>query len=288
MSASQIILSVLFFISLTNGTKASFITPEKIYCSHPQVCNLARSILSPNTQNTKFILAYKPHGDIHESTPTASEMKALAGSEYLIVGPSELHFWSKKLLELRKNQKGSTITLEIKKELFPKYQKYSRNSLAHFWLYPELTLELQKDLATEFANRFALQANEEPQSVKFYNETLSNLNSKFAGLKGSLVIITHDALLPLLSGSGAQVFSLKSSEHGEISPNILKRLEENLGKTRPEKTLWILEKNISHSTQINKLIKTEHKIININTEGSVDSDLEFPLKDLLQKIGALN
>ncbi len=290
MNKTNFAASLLLFILCHNSPKASLIAPQKIYCTHPQVCNLAKSILPLSGDVPELILAYKPHGDIHEATPTASEMKNLASSEYLIIGPSELHPWSKKLLDLRKNKMGSTLILKIQKEKlenYPNYKDAPMTSLAHFWLYPEIAMELQKNLAQEFANRFGLQASEEPSGLLFFRETQHNLNSKLSKLKGALVIVTHNALVPLLKENGALVFSLKANEQGEVPPLILKKLEENLKKAAEEKTIWILEKNISVSSQIQKLIKPTHKKIEVMIEGSMNEKLESPLTHLFEKIEAL-
>lgn len=266
---------------------ASFVAPKKIYCTHPQVCNLASSLLPKMGEQPEIVLAYRPKGDIHEATPTAKEMKQLSSSEYLIVGPTELHPWSKKLTSLRSNLLGGTIFLALENEDLKIYPKASRHALAHFWAYPEIALRMQEQLASEFANRFGIQRENEPESHAFFKAMQTELPQTLSHFKSVLVISTHDALVPLFQKSNVEIISLKGHEGKEVSPILIKKIENNIKSNKDKKIIWIFENNISVSPQIKKLVDPKHKQINLSIEGKAGEGIETPIKQLVSELKKL-
>lgn len=274
---------------MTVNANASVVAPHEVFCTHPQVCHLATSLLPPLSKNNpKITLAYKPHGDLHESMPTPSEMKKLATGNYIIIGPSELHPWSKKLLEMRKNLKGSTLNLELNRDNYPLYKNQSKHALSHFWLFPSIVLDLQKKLGEDFAGRFGLHLSEEkPNSTLFFETAEEEIKKETSRLKGYLFITSHEAIGPLFNNSEIKTIALKAHEHGELSPRLIKELENNLKNRDPQKTVWFLEKNISLSPQLLLKINPKNQKIEINIEGKLEDSLEQPLKDLINALKSL-
>lgn len=120
------------------------------------------------------------------------------------------------------------------------------------------------------------------------SENVNFAQSKaFSALAGKTIVLTHDALSPILVKHGLDVITLRGSHHGErLSSATLKKLHNELAKKT--KVIWLLEEPLENSDQILALIrKTDHKV-SINTLGfSLENPFETYLR-ILKKLSKID
>lgn len=243
MKHSLIIAIVAFNFSILTPALAGNV----LQCSHPELCRLARIVLEENqAAGFEFQSLVKIVGDPHEYEPSVSEVKSLIKAEMLITGPHELNPWIKKINYQRaKSPNTKTISLSLDKSDFALYTQGSQEALSHFWLYPKIFCGLKSRLEKEFLTMKVLTSlsskkncvNEEKKIENELKETLLNIKTP--------IVLTHDALLPLLRSLAptATIAAIKGSgHHQESTPEDVKKLYSAL---KAPKVIWLEEKGIN-------------------------------------------
>ena len=284
------ILKLAIFTSLINylpALKAETI----ISCSHPQLCALAQTIFTENRMlDTKFQNLVAIAGDPHEYEPSSAEVKNLIKADILIAGPAELNPWVKKVNYQRsKIVSLKTLNLPIDKNEYALYPKATHEALSHFWLYPRIYCALKTKLEEQLvaANLLVELKNKKSctaEALKIENslqETLLSLKLP--------VVLTHDALLPLLenlSRNSANVVAIKGSgHHSEASAMSVKKLYDALRKPQ---VIWVEEKGIHIPQNIMSKKRKNDLTISIDTAATLETLTYFPiLNELNDKIKAI-
>ncbi len=265
-------LKILFILSIAvniASAKADWL------CTHPQLCQLAFDYFKLSNQRMPSLdKAIKVSSDPHEIEPTAKELKALYRTPYLIAGPKELHPWATPILDLRnKNKDLKSFSYEINPEFLKKYPASNGEALAHFWLYPDIKCEVFEKLQ-KWINDNA-QIVECPYLKE--SQLLKNINLSMP------VIVSHDAIVPMLLSKNINAISIKGSgHHEEPTPKQLKKVYQLL-KTH-QKVIWLVEDQIHFPTAIEQLWRKGDIIIHINTNIDFPSKTIDPLVDLASKL----
>ncbi len=220
---------------------------NQLQCSHPELCRLARIVLEENqVSGYEFQSLVKIVGDPHEYEPTINEVKALIKAEMLISGPHDLNPWIKKINYQRsKLSNTKTISLPLTKSDYALYPNGGHEALSHFWLYPKIFCAMKARLEKELLDMKILSAltskkncaDEEKKIEKDLKETLLSVKIP--------VVLTHDALLPLLRSLAptATIAAIKGSgHHQESGPEDVKKLYNAL---KAPKVIWLEETGIN-------------------------------------------
>ena len=284
------ILKLAIFTSLINylpSVKADTI----ISCSHPQLCALAQTIFTENhMKNFQFQNLVTISGDPHEYEPTTTEVKNLIKADILIAGPTELNPWIKKVNYQRSKIVAlKTLSLPMGKVEYALYPNATHEALSHFWLYPRIYCALKAKLEEQLiANTLLIVVPNKKscaaEAAKIENDLLSTLT----GLKIP-VVLTHDALLPLLqtlSKNSANVVAIKGSgHHSEATPASVKKLYDALKKPQ---VIWVEEKGINIPQNIMSKKRQYDVTISIDTAATIETMIYFPiLTELNDKLKAI-
>ncbi|MBC7712605.1 MAG: zinc ABC transporter substrate-binding protein [Rhizobacter sp.] len=261
----------------------------KISCSHPELCRVAKIIFSENhISNFEFESLVKIVGDPHEFEPTTTEVKDLIKSEILISGPVELNPWIKKVNYQRSKMNSvKTINVPLEDSDYNQYASISREPLSHFWLYPKIFCSLKTHMEEQFVAMGYLKTL--PQNKTCATEgakVTAELQSTLESLKLP-VILTHDALLPLLESlkfSSGVVAIKGSGHHSEASPQSVKKLYDAL---KSPKAIWVIETKISVPQNILSKKRNTDLVVNIDTANSEGTDYFQVLKIFNEKLKAL-
>jgi ABC-type Zn uptake system ZnuABC Zn-binding protein ZnuA len=268
--------SILFLLILVNLQIASATT---YHCSHIEICRMGQIILHENSiKDIVLENIIVQSGDPHEFEPSIQDIKKLLNAPTLLVGPIELNPWMKKISYLRtKDKKLKTITLTLPDFAKREYPAKESEPLGHFWLYPKIYCQLKKQLAEELKYKFSL-CNSATIEYQL-RQDLKNIAIP--------IILTHDALLPLLKKLAAhknQIVAMKgSSHHEEVSAAAIKKVYDALSAP---KVLWILENNIATAENIKNKIRTTDIVIKIDTAKSAfdsASNEDFSILQSLHK-----
>lgn len=265
------LMALIIFI-LQNSTMAESNTSIQALCSHPQICNLLNMLPHHKKIETAVIIS----GDHHHFDPNPSDIKKLIMTKELFHGPQALHPWMKTIIKQRNLNKnvinyGLTLNPQFKND-FP---KATDEALSHFWLYGKIACDMLKQYEQQ------LQLKSRENCLKNYLEIEEKLKEYFMKNKIS-VVLTHDALEPLFLSLGANVISLKgSNHHEEISPNAIKKL---YNETKNQQLIWILETGFDIPGSVRNKIQTKDRVIKIDTMGSVNQKLTFVLENLLLQL----
>jgi ABC-type Zn uptake system ZnuABC Zn-binding protein ZnuA len=247
----------LGFFIITN------INAETLFCSHPEVCHLLTHS-EPNNFELKSLITIT--GDPHEYEPTTEEIKLLLTVNPLITGPLELHPWIKKILYQRtKNKSLITFTLNFEANILKKYPNATKEALSHFWLYPNIYCDFQKQVINLKLSKLKKSCD---------SKVIDELIIKKIKNITKPIILTHDALVPFFyfydNDKKLQLLSLKGSgHHDDVSPDAIKNLYQLLNT---KSVNWILESNIHIPANIQSHIRKEDNIIKIDTAKSNFSD----------------
>lgn len=242
-------------------------------CSHPEICRLAKIIIDENkAPNYSFTTLVSISSDPHDYEPTTTEVKNLIKADILISGPTELNPWVKKVNYQRsKIPNVKSINVQIDKKDYAFYHGGTHEALSHFWLYPKIFCSLKSRLEAELvaAKLLVLQPTKkscDDAVLKIENDlrgTLKNINIP--------VVLTHDALLPLLESlatTPSEVVAIKGSgHHHEATPRAVKKLYDALKKP---KVIWVEETGINVPANImakKRPTDLTVKIDTANTEG---------------------
>ncbi len=266
----QIILTTLILFS-----QMVFAEVTTIFCSHLEVCKLINLInLETHTQNVKTENLVQISGDPHEYEPAADEIKKLIKAPTLINGPIELNPWISKVKSQRISTSGlKSVTLEFSQKDKTLYQNASLEALSHFWLYPRLFCSFKEQLERKMQEiGYPIIKH---QTCDF-NTVENELKKSLKQVKFS-IILTHDALMPLLNNlapKGLNIIAIKGSgHHEEVSSNAVKKMYDALkGPT----VIWIIETGINVPSNIKSKIRNKDIVISIDTSSNTKQG-SFPL-----------
>ena len=213
-----------------------------ISCTLPPLCLLAKDVIAPQTAIFQAEKLFT--GDPHDVTVSAKEIKQMLHADLVLLANTKELPWMRQLEQQLRQHHRLAITLELAPEDLAFYQSTNTHALAHFWAYPTIACRYRAQLLSQLKKlpnrRFALVADgqEDPCPYLSWDKELKAFFSTFKGT----IILSHDALGPLLKYYQVPVISLKSSqEHGEVSAQSLKLITD----LPPQQLLWIKEANIS-------------------------------------------
>ncbi|MFA6235751.1 MAG: zinc ABC transporter substrate-binding protein [Bacteriovorax sp.] len=249
-----------------------------IYCSHAELCKMVSEISRLETETLVNI-----SGDPHEFEPSSSEIKNLIKAPVLLTGPYELNPWIKKIIFQRSKTPGLvTISLLLAPKDLNSYPNASAEALSHFWLYPRIYCSLKSGLEAELKKSGYSVATNKACDSETVEKTLQSSLTKVS----IPIILTHDAILPLLlslaKGHTAPIAAIKGSgHHEEVSPAAVKKMYDALGFPR---TIWVLESGINIPTNILNKIRPSDKIIRLNTASTKTGNPFSVLSELSEKL----
>jgi ABC-type Zn uptake system ZnuABC Zn-binding protein ZnuA len=286
MKSALIILILSSFIAYLPQAKADTV----ISCSHSELCRLAQTIFTENhMQKIQFNTLVKIVGDPHEFEPSTAEVKNLIRADILIAGPAELNPWIKKVNYQRsKTPALKTINIPMDKTEYSFYPNASHEALSHFWLYPKIYCALKSKLEEQLIAMNMLLVV--PTKKTCSSEVLkieTELSKTLEEIKMP-VVLTHDALLPLLESlnkNNAKIVAIKGSgHHQETNPQAIKNLYDAL---RMPKVIWVEETGINVPQNILAKKRSGDITIKIDTANS-NGTTYFPiLLELNEKLKAL-
>ncbi len=267
----KIILSILVLVITLNANA------KIIYCTHPEICRMAQIILDENnTKNIELLNIIMPSGDPHEFEPTIQDIKKLIQAPELIVGPIELNPWMKKISYIRSKDKNlKTINLPLPESAISQYPTKTTEALGHFWLYPDIFCQFKKLLTKELGQK---------EQKICDSKTIEALIARDLKVIPYSIILTHDALLPLLNKLAInknQILAIKgSSHHEEVSASSVKKVYDAL---KEKKVIWILEENITAAENIKNKIRPSDIVIKIDSAKSNSTIEDFNILLSLHK-----
>lgn len=238
----------------------------------------------------QFVNLVAISGDPHEYEPSSNEVKNLIKAPILVAGPVELNPWIKKVNYQRsKTIALKTLNIPLDKNDYAVYPAASHEALSHFWLYPRIFCALKTKLETQLVAMNLLVMNSVKKSctaeaLKIETELQTTLHSL-----NLPVVLTHDALLPLLemlSKNKASVVAIKGSgHHSEATPKSVKKLYDALKKPQ---VIWVEEKGINVPQNILSKKRNDDLTVYIDTANSIESLSYFPtLYELNDKLKAI-
>lgn len=261
-----------------------------VTCSHPELCRMAQSIFAENQiTNYQFVSSVKIVGDPHEYEPSTTEVKDLIKAQILVSGPLELNPWIKKVNYQRSKMSGlKTINVPMEKSEYAFYPGATHEALSHFWLYPKIFCALRSKLEDQFIALNMLAANTAKKTCSTEEQKIENeLKATLISVKLPIVL-THDALLPLLeslSANKANVVAIKGSgHHQEATAKSVKKLYDAL---KSPKVIWINEAGINIPQNILSKKRSADQVIAIDTANSTGKGYFPILNELNEKLKAL-
>lgn len=261
------------FLSLT-----TFNLKAELLCSHPQICNL----MSIGFEKSLLQSVVVTIGDHHHYEPPANVVKTFLKTPFLLAGPNALHPWLKPIL-LKRSKEQTTVSAVIHNQFFSDYQTKNAEALSHFWLYSDISCSFYEQYEKTLIQKNILpqQKNGKELCQKRYQNLNDELKLTLQNIKYP-IILTHDALAPLLIKMGARVHSLKGSgHHEEIRPQVIKKLQDEI-KAQP--AVWIKESGFDIPIAVKKLIKKNDLIVNVDPNGKLGDNVEDALKELITKL----
>lgn len=277
-----LVVTIAFFLGFSRNTinASSNKNNEKILCAHPQICNLLSIITAK--ENVSSVVVFV--GDHHHYEPDAKVVKTFIQAPLLITGPKALHPWLNKIIKKRSST-NVTIDAKITPTFFQKYQTNNQETLAHFWLYPDIAC----DILMQYKNELK-KINYPTKEISQYEclERFKNISLKMKAITANIkrpIVITHDALLPLFKSLNANVISLKgSSHHEEIAPKVVKTLSQEL---KNNSVIWIQESGFEVPHVIKKLIKKDDLVVQVDPNGKMGENIEETLNQIALKLSAI-
>lgn len=266
------------------GAEASASGP--IYCSHIEICKMLNHIALENklsdlkTENLVNIT-----GDPHEYEPSSGEIKNLINAPLLITGPNELNPWIKKVnFQRSKSPSLKTISLLFEKNYFDFYPKASGEALSHFWLYPKIYCSLKTKLEIEMIKLGYVLKSKDKCSANAAEETLKAALTKIK----QPIILTHDALLPLLQNLDPThtIVAIKGSgHHEETSALSIKKMYDAL---EAPVAVWVIETGINVPQNIQSKIRKNDIILKIDTANTKETSPFSVLTELTEKLKGIS
>lgn len=296
----QILVKVLLFLTCT------FIPTSKIWgestqvlqiaCSHPQVCRLIDWMYDDKAIQTSFPIG-QITGDPHHFEPSPKDLKSLLEAPLLVSAPLQLQPWLRGVLRQRtRNQELNTLTLSTTnfKNYYP---RASRESLAHFWLFPEAICSMAEQINVFLREEYK-NDSEEPLEYKIdcqkIQKQLAQSFKNFQEQTGYTLILTHDALTPLLKKYEVKHLALRSSGHGDrINSRHLRELENLINQSKYTPLIWVEEDQLLKNSQLQAKKRDFDLTLNLTTDGPInyeqkDSNVDGLLLPLNQIITFLS
>lgn len=257
-----------------------------IRCSHAELCNMLNLIVHENNLpgvSTETLVNIS--GDPHEYEPSTSEIKNLIKAPILLIGPNELNPWIKKIMFQRSKIAGlKTINLSLETSDLSLYPKASAETISHFWLYPKVYCALKSKLESELTLIHMEIKKPKLCDPKSIESTLQKALSKTK----LPVILTHDALLPLMISLGPKsstILAIKGSgHHEEVSTNSVKKMYDAL---KNKKVIWVQEAGINIPPNILNKIRSNDAVIVVDTAKTKNQSPFSVITDLSEKLNLL-
>ncbi len=253
-----------------------------IYCSHSELCKMIAHIAHENNLNDlKTENLVNISGDPHEYEPSTTEIKNLISAPTLLTGPTELNPWIKKLnFQRSKNPALKTISLTFEKSTLDLYPKASPEALSHFWLYPKIYCSLKTKLEQEMKElHYTL------KSIKSCDSSTTEQELKSVLMKTKQpIILTHDALLPLLTDldKAHTIVAIKGSgHHEETSTQSIKKMYDAL---QAPVAIWVIESSINVPQNILSKIRTNDIVVKLDTANTQNDKPFSALNELTEKL----
>lgn len=260
---------------------------NSIYCAHAELCKMLKRIaIESKIVDIKTETLVTISGDPHEFEPSITEIKNLISAPILLTGPNELNPWIKKINFQRSKSlalKTIGLTLEEREKKF--YPMANSETLSHFWIYPKVYCSLKTKLESELIKLgYKIKNNQACDAVsseKILSDALSKINRP--------IILTHDALLPLLLSldkmDARPIVAIKgSSHHEESGPQAIKKMYDAL---KSPKVIWVQEMGIHVPANILNKIRSSDQLIKIDTAKSLDDNPFSVLIELAAKLNQL-
>lgn len=213
-------------------------------------------------------------GDPHHIEPTSSEVKKMLNSDVLLSAPMQLHPWSQSVTTMRGQSNKRTLEFETADAFKTVFKNASNEALAHFWLYPKIHCDYWHQFHAW------LKIKSKPPKCP-YLEIEKQLEQAASAIKLP-IIISHDALVPLLRSWGIDAYAIRGAgHHQEPGPAQLKALQKLLVKH--EKVIWLVESRIHFPASIKTMQRAQDQKIDIDSSG------DYPLIGLtpLQRLQLL-
>lgn len=284
-SLAQSMKSLTLIIFLNFQSLSAF-AGSTLACSHPELCKMAKLIAEENKiADFKTQSLVSISGDPHEYEPSTAEIKNLISAPLLITGPNELNPWIKKInFQRSKSPVNKTISILLDGLDLSSYPKASGEALSHFWLYPKVYCSLKAKLEIELSKQNF--------KISKHNCDFKSVEQKLRDAIGKInrpIILTHDALLPLLMNldqkATHEIVAIKGSgHHEETGPQSIKKMYDAM---KAPQVVWIKEQNINIPTNILDKIRPVDLTIQIDTASSSDKNPFSALNELAEKLSAL-
>lgn len=254
------------FFSLTSASAQEL----KVACSHAELCLLAKNIAVEFNEKISTETLVTMSGDPHEFEPTINELKSLISAPLLLVGPTELNPWIKKVqFQRAKNKNLTTVFLPLTPERKASYSHGSGEAFAHFWLYPKIYCEMKKELAQKLFKK-EVKDNSCETKAKLVEEKLKSTLSKLT----TPIVLTHDALWPLLQTYKPKELSIVaikgSGHHEEATSESVKKLYTVL---KSPKVIWLEETGIHVPSNVTSLKRKTDGTLKLDTAKSFEGTL---------------
>lgn len=271
-------LIFLFTLVLSSALPA-----QTISCTHAELCRLVQQLAEEShLSGLKTETLINMAGDPHEYEPATAEIKKLLSAPILLTGPTELNPWMGKIQEQRsKNASLKTLSLLFEKKHRGFYPQASGEALSHFWLYPKIYCEFKAQLAAELLKLGEKITTPKCEAGKIEAELARALKATTYPM-----ILTHDALLPLLSSldPAHQIVAIKGSgHHEEVSSAAIKKMYKAL---EAPTAIWVVENNIHIPQNILSKKRTGDIVITLETGASAAAPFST-LSELATKLTAL-
>lgn len=290
------LLSMLFISLFSPKVLKAQTSPKVISCSHPELCHLSRLILNDYTNTTAYTFQTLVDivGDPHEYEPGANEIKKLITAEFLLVGPHELNPWIKRINFQRSKIKGvTTLALPLNEKDYGLYPEANYEALSHFWLYPKIFCLMKERLTAELLRMKVIPSGaKEVESKNSCLEKQNLIQNELAQTLSQIkepIVLTHDALLPLLVSLDKSkkhlIVAVKGSgHHQEATPASVKKLYDALKAPR---VIWVEEKNIHIPSNLLAKKRNTDIVLSLDTAKSEGMEYFHVLKSLNAKLQAL-
>lgn len=272
---ARLFLTGFLFLALIQSSLA---VDTKLVCAHHQLCNLVLELLDRGEHKKLQAAFVNENSDPHETSLAPALLKIYYQAKYLILPDPALAPWLTSVLKNRKAM--DTFVAEVSSESIT--GSYP-GALAHFWLYERELCALNQSLAAKL-KAWGLKLR--PHATECASARFRILAKKLkAGLYDQMVILTHNALAPLLESLGARFIILKSGAHAhELSPDVFKEVHQLLEKYKS--LLWIVESEIGLPPQLSSLIRTEDKKVVVKVSGRYGESTFTPLEELSALLNA--
>jgi hypothetical protein len=250
---SSLLFLITFYVTMITSTLAQTPSRPTLYCAHPQVCFLLKTLWPM----LPVALAKKSSGHHHHNEPSVKEVKQLLTYPLIIWAPDDLDPWSKRLITQRSTL--TNILSPLPESILKTYQDLPhpsqssslKQALSHFWLYPDVMCQLRHDWKKQFDQSSSLfKQSELPTTTDC---PFSPLHSSFKELQQTLqtkkpslrLLVLFPPIVPLLQSLQFPLLSVP--QRHQPSPQELKEWILEVKKQRSSYQLWwIVHKDLNH------------------------------------------